>query len=523
MSSTMSSTSPIGGLENRTMLIRLKVGKWSPSVADAKATQIIENTKPEEGEELTAQQELGGQPVAEAEETKKPRKAGKFRKWLIDIDNPLWQAIVNAEGRARKLHKALTLKWVVDGAGVLPRERVRPYINAINVIRDDFWAAVNAFVEGLPALIAERRAALQPIGLFCEDDYPSREKILAEFKFQYIPHPMAAATVSEELLNQLSEEDRQEILPLIGDGAASVMQTIENDLLQRVADTVGRMAERLADPTAIFRDSLVENIRGLATTLGDLNVLGSEEVETIRQQINIHLTHDPQSLRDDPALRLQTAQVATEIAQTAVRRIRSLADVVSAPAPVVESTAETTAEVPVCPKCGAANHIVNQCGCDPNNLPTRLPETEWSAQDEADWQDEPLEQTDRQREQALTDALRAQDPNFAQDAEIRDAMRQHTLDGLAHIREGLNVHAGHLEPEFVEGMRTAADRFEEQHLNPQPDEPETIENVCVHEVTGWCTQCEEEWRQELAGRTSSDSDGRELAASPSPSARFLFE
>lgn len=24
-----------------------------------------------------------------------------------------------------------------------------------------------------------------------------------------------------------------------------------------------------------------------------------------------------------------------------------------------------------CPTCGAANDIVNQCGCDPNNMPTR--------------------------------------------------------------------------------------------------------------------------------------------------------
>jgi hypothetical protein len=24
-----------------------------------------------------------------------------------------------------------------------------------------------------------------------------------------------------------------------------------------------------------------------------------------------------------------------------------------------------------CPKCGRENEIVNQCGCDPNNMPTR--------------------------------------------------------------------------------------------------------------------------------------------------------
>ena len=27
-----------------------------------------------------------------------------------------------------------------------------------------------------------------------------------------------------------------------------------------------------------------------------------------------------------------------------------------------------------CPKCGAENAIVNLCGCDPQNLPTRVPD-----------------------------------------------------------------------------------------------------------------------------------------------------
>jgi hypothetical protein len=26
-----------------------------------------------------------------------------------------------------------------------------------------------------------------------------------------------------------------------------------------------------------------------------------------------------------------------------------------------------------CSRCGAANYIVNECGCDPNNVPTGVP------------------------------------------------------------------------------------------------------------------------------------------------------
>lgn len=32
-----------------------------------------------------------------------------------------------------------------------------------------------------------------------------------------------------------------------------------------------------------------------------------------------------------------------------------------------------------CSQCGKNNNFVNQCGCDPNNMPTVVPATDWKA------------------------------------------------------------------------------------------------------------------------------------------------
>ena len=74
------------------------------------------------------------------------------------------------------------------------------------------------------------------------------------------------------------------------------------------------MRERLAQPDAIFRDSLVTNARDVVEVLGRLNVTGDPRLEAMRATVAADLTqYDPQELRDAPAIREQTAARASEI------------------------------------------------------------------------------------------------------------------------------------------------------------------------------------------------------------------
>jgi len=81
----------------------------------------------------------------------------------------------------------------------------------------------------------------------------------------------------------------------------------------RLFDRVKHMAEKLADPKAIFRDSMVENAREICALLPRLNFADDPNLEAMRQQVEATLLKHPDALRNDPDLRRDTAAEAKAI------------------------------------------------------------------------------------------------------------------------------------------------------------------------------------------------------------------
>ncbi|HSG21231.1 MAG TPA: hypothetical protein VLA31_10715, partial [Burkholderiaceae bacterium] len=90
-------------------------------------------------------------------------------------------------------------------------------------------------------------------------------------------------------------------------------QNAMKDLWQRLHDRVKHMAEKLADPKAIFRDSMVENAREICAMLPRLNFTDDPQLEAMRQEVEASLLKHPDALRNDPDLRRDTAATAKDI------------------------------------------------------------------------------------------------------------------------------------------------------------------------------------------------------------------
>jgi hypothetical protein len=90
-------------------------------------------------------------------------------------------------------------------------------------------------------------------------------------------------------------------------------QTAMQDVWKRLFDRVQHMAEKLADPKAIFRDSMVENAREICALLPRLNFADDPNLEAMRQQVEASLLKHPEALRNDPDLRRDTAAEAKKI------------------------------------------------------------------------------------------------------------------------------------------------------------------------------------------------------------------
>jgi hypothetical protein len=85
------------------------------------------------------------------------------------------------------------------------------------------------------------------------------------------------------------------------------------EVWQRLYDRVKHMAEKLADPKSIFRDSMIENAREICALLPRLNFADDPNLESMRQQVEVTLLKHPEALRNDPDLRRDTAVEAKKI------------------------------------------------------------------------------------------------------------------------------------------------------------------------------------------------------------------
>jgi hypothetical protein len=94
---------------------------------------------------------------------------------------------------------------------------------------------------------------------------------------------------------------------------ADAQTTAMKEVWDRLYDRVKHMAEKLADPKAIFRDTMVENTKELCALLPRLNFMDDPNLEQLRQQVEASLIKHPDALRNDPDLRRDTAAEAKAI------------------------------------------------------------------------------------------------------------------------------------------------------------------------------------------------------------------
>jgi len=85
------------------------------------------------------------------------------------------------------------------------------------------------------------------------------------------------------------------------------------DIWQRLYDRVKHMSEKLADPKAIFRDTMVENTRELCSLLPRLNFADDPNLESLRQEVEGSLLLHPEVLRHNPVVRESKGKEAKEI------------------------------------------------------------------------------------------------------------------------------------------------------------------------------------------------------------------
>jgi hypothetical protein len=267
-------------INEKAMLVRLSISSWGARKFDRQATGTVETTY-------------------------NAPDAGRFNKLLISSD--AIKAVSKTANAARTWHYENTLPWSDEGSRLLPSANFLKYSEKMRELKADFDAAVRLFVDRYHSLIQDAQHRLGQ--LFNLNDYPTDIERKFNFEFNLSPMPVAA-----DFRVNLQAEELEKIRADIEARADRSVQEAHADLYRRLTDTVKHMADKLADSDAIFRDSLIGNVCELCDLIPRLNVVEDEKLEEIRQTVFAKLCQiDPQTLRDEPDTRKETAKAATDI------------------------------------------------------------------------------------------------------------------------------------------------------------------------------------------------------------------
>lgn len=233
----------------------------------------------------------------------------RVNKNLIDLKAPSYVAYTQSAGALRMHFYTNTLPWSDEGPRILPATNYLPFIQEQRALRSSHDRNVQNFVDDSAVLFTEGVKRLNGMGN--HDDYPTYDKLTRKFSYNLNILPMPDAS---DFRVNLSNDDVESIRYSITEQVNASVSNAMTDLYTRLHDSVSHMAERLGTVDAIFRDSLIDNIKAHCDLIPRLNLTGDANLEAMRQRIENELTQIPASeLRDDTRARSTIADRAKQI------------------------------------------------------------------------------------------------------------------------------------------------------------------------------------------------------------------
>jgi hypothetical protein len=264
-------------LNERAMLVALNIRTWSPRKTDDAVTLEV------------AQQKLV-QVAAKA--------AGRYTKNLIPKSSKLEQVRL-VVSNARSEFYAKTLPWAQDGARIISPELWFGLASKINALESEFKAAVEEFILEYPALVQQAQNDLGD--LYNPNEYPTADQLRERFSWSLSVYPLPSA---QDFRVDLGSEVTNVLKTRIEAETRAAVEASMKESWQKLADKVKHMVERLDNPDAIFRDTLVTGLKDVAETARKLNVVGDTALEgTIAEVETKLLAFDPDTLRKDKTTR----------------------------------------------------------------------------------------------------------------------------------------------------------------------------------------------------------------------------
>ena len=239
-------------LSSKAILVNLKISQWTGRKMDRKASASVE----------TAFSTIG--------------KVGNYSKDLLPNAKEL-DEIVRIGGNIRAFFYRNTLPWFSDGSRILSSKNYMDFTEEFRSKRAEFDRAVSNFIKKYPSLREDAKTRLGH--LFIDSEYPMASNLQASFScdVSFMPMPDVG-----DFRTEILESEKVEFV--------NKMRTVEADAVKdcwnRLYEVVAKATDKLKQPEAVFRESLIENINDMVSLLPKLNVTDDADLETMRQKVS---------------------------------------------------------------------------------------------------------------------------------------------------------------------------------------------------------------------------------------------
>lgn len=270
-------------LSDKALLVSLNISQWQARKFDRKVTSDVAYTE-------------GVNP-----------NAGRYNKALLPGESLLME--IHAKTSAvRKWFYTETVPWSIEGTQLLKTTNYMNFTAEFRKHKSEWGTLVDRFVGEYPRLVSEARANLK--GLFNEADYPAYGGIAERFRMGVSVMPVPNDSFWAELGDQELEEVKQGVRQQVEAAQRDAMK----EVWARFEERVQLVADKLSDPTAIFKDSLITNTQEMCNLLKRLNITDDPELEAMRSRVEYTLAKaNPDMLRLDPHYRRDAAAEAKAI------------------------------------------------------------------------------------------------------------------------------------------------------------------------------------------------------------------
>jgi len=230
--------------------------------------------------------------------------------WIKNLIDPKTLDVITSTAQAaRTEHYRLSLPWADDGWRILPTSIYTKYQDSIRISHKKFDAETEKFLAQYPQYIEDAKAALN--GMFNAADYPNVSELRNKFQMTVDVSPLPCGS---DFRVTLGNDELAAIQADVDNRVKEATAQAARDLWNRLASPLRNMVNKLSEPEAIFRDSLIENLWDIIDLVPALNVTGDMNLAALAKDCKAKLGGlSAETLRKNQTARTQTAQAADEL------------------------------------------------------------------------------------------------------------------------------------------------------------------------------------------------------------------